>query len=114
MKPRTLCSCGCGKILDAGTLCQYRQKQQRARKARFDQRRPTARERGYDHRWRKARDQYLQAHPHCQRCGKPATLVDHIIPHRGDKALFWFPGNWQPLCTPCHNSAKQREERNLP
>lgn len=40
-----------------------------------------------------------------------ATVVDHIIPHRGDETLFWDPINHQALCAPCHNSAKQREER---
>ncbi|WP_232215691.1 HNH endonuclease signature motif containing protein [Paracoccus sp. J55] len=44
-------------------------------------------------------------------CGADATLVDHIKPHRGDKALFWNWNNWQALCTPCHNRHKQRQER---
>ncbi|MGM9590559.1 MAG: HNH endonuclease signature motif containing protein, partial [Faecousia sp.] len=33
----------------------------------------------------------------------PATVVDHIIPHRGDRKLFWDESNWQPLCKDCHN-----------
>jgi 5-methylcytosine-specific restriction protein A len=34
----------------------------------------------------------------------PATVVDHIIPHRGDPVLFWDrKGNWQGLCAPHHN-----------
>ena len=33
----------------------------------------------------------------------PATVVDHIIPHRGDKKLFWDERNWQALCESCHN-----------
>ncbi|WP_349253802.1 HNH endonuclease signature motif containing protein [Bradyrhizobium sp. CB2312] len=45
-------------------------------------------------------------------CGKPAVVVDHIKPHRGDRALFWDKGNWQPLCTHHHNSTKQRLERS--
>ncbi|WP_327787027.1 hypothetical protein [Agrobacterium rubi] len=32
------------------------------------------------------------------------------MPHRGDKRLFWTRANWQPLCTPCHSSTKQRQE----
>nr|WP_246413968.1 HNH endonuclease [Martelella radicis] len=47
----------------------------------------------------------------CIRCGEPAALVDHKIPHRGDQRLFWDRTNWQPLCHHCHNSAKQSEER---
>lgn len=43
--------------------------------------------RGYDSRWRKARALFLKQHPLCAFCqaeGKvvPATVVDHIIPHR--------------------------------
>ena len=64
--------------------------------------------RGYDARWRKARALFLKQHPLCAECGKagrltPATVVDHIIPHRGDKALFWDEKNWQPLCKRCHD-----------
>ncbi|MDR5009433.1 HNH endonuclease [Agrobacterium fabacearum] len=44
-------------------------------------------------------------------CGNLSTVVDHVIPHRGDKRLFWFRGNWQSLCTPCHSSTKQRQEQ---
>lgn len=40
-----------------------------------------------------------------------ATVVDHIVPHGGDQALFWDTGNWQSLCAPHHNSTKQSEER---
>lgn len=64
--------------------------------------------RGYDTRWRKARKLFLQQHPLCVLCqeeGKvvPATVVDHIIPHRGDKRLFWDQTNWQSLCKNCHD-----------
>ncbi|WP_343040029.1 HNH endonuclease signature motif containing protein [Methylocystis heyeri] len=45
------------------------------------------------------------------KCPNPATVVDHITPHKGDIKLFWDRKNWQPLCEPCHNSRKQREER---
>jgi 5-methylcytosine-specific restriction protein A len=36
-----------------------------------------------------------------------ATVVDHIIPHKGDKRLFWDPSNWQPLCKLHHDSDKK-------
>lgn len=65
-------------------------------------------ERGYDSRWRKARAAFLQRNPLCAECRKngvltPATVVDHIIPHRGDQKLFWDEENWQPLCKNCHD-----------
>ncbi|WP_343039067.1 HNH endonuclease signature motif containing protein [Propylenella binzhouense] len=83
----------------------------RERKARHDQNRPSARERGYDSKWQRERAAYLAAHPTCERCGAPATVVDHITPHRGDMKLFWRRSNWQPLCTPCHSRAKQAQEK---
>lgn len=75
----------------------------------------TSAERGYDHRWRKARAIYLRAHPlccYCEREGRltPATVVDHVVPHRGDERLFWREDNWQPLCRRCHDGVKAREE----
>lgn len=64
--------------------------------------------RGYDKRWRAARRRFLRVHPLCAQCRRdgaltPATVVDHIIPHRGDERLFWDESNWQPLCKPCHD-----------
>ena len=108
-RPPRLCSCG--NIVAHGVRCQCQLKADRERKARHDRRRPPARERGYDHEWRKARIAYLAEHPHCRMCSAPATTVDHIIRHRGDRALFWNRANWQPLCAPCHNRIKQRIER---
>jgi 5-methylcytosine-specific restriction endonuclease McrA len=109
--------CTCGKIVAHGERCSCQIAATRARNARHDARRPSARERGYDGEWRKARAEYLTMHPHCRECAthgviRPATLVDHIKPHRGDKRLFWSRTNWQPLCTPCHSREKQRQERN--
>ncbi|QEX18510.1 HNH endonuclease [Hypericibacter terrae] len=85
------------------------------RKADYDQRRGTARKRGYDSRWDKARKAYLAKHPLCvkhEAKGETvaAIIVDHIIPHRGDKALFWDSDNWQPLCKPCHDAKTATED----
>ena len=78
--------------------------------------RPTARRRGYDTAWEKARAGFLERNPWCVYCiteGRqtPATVVDHREPHRGDRHLFWDRHNWQPLCRPHHDSAKAREEK---
>ena len=83
----------------------------RERKARHDERRPTARARGYDRKWEAARAEYLAEYPYCRVCGEPAAVVDHIIPHKGDMRIFWDRRNWQPLCSHHHNSAKQSQER---
>lgn len=63
-----------------------------------------------------ARAVYLQSHPLCVRClaeGRyvKATVVDHIIPHRGDRKLFWDRDNWQALCKSCHDSKTMTEDR---
>ena len=53
---------------------------------------------------------------YCERTGRTtaANVVDHIIPHRGDQSLFWNESNWQPLCKPCHDSTKAKEEGRGP
>ncbi|MCH2551259.1 MAG: HNH endonuclease [Alcanivorax sp.] len=78
--------------------------------------RESAAKRGYGRRWRKAREDFLAANPLCVFCQKrgrvaAATVVDHIVPHRGDMKLFWRRSNWQALCKPCHDIDKQRLER---
>ena len=95
-----------------------------------ESRRLTAQERGYNSRWQTAREAFLAKHPLCVMCEargvvRAATVVDHIIPHRlGDalksgnqdrirnsRARFWDSTNWQSLCKPHHDGAKQSLER---
>lgn len=64
--------------------------------------------RGYDRKWQAARKAFLEKNPLCATCMRagrltPATVVDHIVPHRGDARLFWDEDNWQPLCKSCHD-----------
>lgn len=70
--------------------------------------RVSAAKRGYDRDWRRYRINFLKEHPWCVECEKqgvrrPATEVDHIIPHRGDRQLFWNKKNHQALCKNCHS-----------
>ncbi|CAO4162660.1 Putative HNH nuclease YajD [Methylorubrum populi] len=69
-------------------------------------------------RWQRRRAAQLRLEPLCRRCRDEgrivaATVADHVVPHRGDVAAFW-EGELQSLCTPCHNQAKQAEERAAP
>ena len=101
---------GCPRLVEAGK----RYCEEHAPQHRRD--RPGADKRGYDRRWRKARERYLQAHPLCVLCLKEhkltaATVVDHIQPHRGDPLLFWDEKNWQALCKPCHDRKTMTEDR---
>lgn len=67
-------------------------------------------------RWRRESRTFLASNPLCRMCTAAgrvtlATVVDHIKPHRGDPELFWDEDNWQGLCKPCHDGAKQELER---
>lgn len=92
---------GCGLLIGQPGFCQLH-------KRAADSNRSNSARRGYGHRWRKARETYLSTHPLCvkhQARGQVvvATVVDHIIPHRGDNQLFWDSNNWQALCKQCHD-----------
>ena len=39
-----------------------------------------------------------------------ATVVDHIIPHKGNRKLFWDMNNWQPLCKFHHDQKTATEQ----
>lgn len=74
----------------------------------------TTAERGYGGKWQRERERFLRHNPLCVYCQKEgrvteATVVDHIVDHQGDPALFWQQSNWQPLCKPCHDSVKRLE-----
>lgn len=103
--------CPCGHRVPSGARCDCEARADAERKARHDKVRPSSSARGYTGAWDLARAAFLRKHKFCRRCGQPAEVVDHIRPHRGDKALFWDRDNWQPLCTACHSGPKQREER---
>lgn len=75
----------------------------------------SARERGYDSKWDRARLKYLEHNPLCVMCKAEghigaANTVDHIVPHRGDQKLFWDQKNWRSLCAHHHSSDAQRKD----
>jgi len=93
----------------------------------IDDRRANSGARGYDRQWQIRRGLFLQRYPLCgmrpdgrapvmSACAEHgrrtvATLVDHVDPHRGDRAKFWNEReNWQSLCASCH-AAKTRAGR---
>jgi 5-methylcytosine-specific restriction enzyme A len=66
-------------------------------------------------RWARIRRHQLLEHPLCRYCAErgivtPATICDHVEPHRGDVNRFWL-GPFQSLCKECHDSAKRFVER---
>jgi hypothetical protein len=68
-------------------------------------------------RWEKERRIFLQKHPLCEvHLAAPvpqiiqASVVDHKIPHKGNRELFWDQNNWQSLCFHCHSGYKRQLE----
>lgn len=109
---RPCLSSGCKDFASNKGYCDKHQSRVKQR----DRDRGTAHQRGYDAEWKKHRDQFLLEHPLCVECRRkgyvmPATVVDHIIPHKGDKDLFWNKSNWQPLCETHHNIKTASEDR---
>ena len=77
--------------------------------------RANASQRGYNYRWQKYRKSFLMKHPFCESCLKRgqitnATVVDHIVPHKGNYRLFWDESNHQALCATCHNRKTATED----
>ena len=67
--------------------------------------------------WQKLRDSFLRDNPMCVECLKAgvyklAKVVDHVVPHRGDKDKFFQLGNLQSLCEIHHNQKTYQEGRN--
>lgn len=60
--------------------------------------------------WKKLRGQVLREQPVCATfmCGEPSHHVDHIRPHRGDRAVFMDRSNLQGLCHSCHSRKTAR------
>ncbi len=61
---------------------------------------------------------WLDEHPMCceclnNGCSTVASVVDHVVPHRGNDRLFWDRSNWQSLCVSCHNTKTRRENQEI-
>lgn len=101
---------GCPARVDSGYCPKHQPKRQRSKEA--------AEWHGlYGAEWRRYRETFLFQNPLCSdpfgEHGarlEPASVVDHRIPHRGDLALFWNPGNHQALCKRCHNRKTATED----
>ena len=64
--------------------------------------------------WHRLRAITLRDNPlcvYCEQLGRlePATVVDHVVPHKGDEGLF-FNGELASMCKSCHDGAKKRLE----
>lgn len=102
---------GCDCLVEEGSRCP---KHMREHKGGFSGRRTKSREWNslyHSATWRRIRLEFLFKNPFCVKCGDPAKIVDHIIPHRGQESLFYDETNLQSLCWKCH-SAKTLAEND--
>lgn len=117
--PLTLCRRkGCHARVRGGGYCSACEVQReiavRQDRRAFDRRRGSAAARGYaSAEWRRARAEWLQAHPICadpfhRHRGRqvPGTHVDHRRAKRAGGADE--AGNFQTLCSSCHSSKTVR------
>jgi len=86
-----------------------------ARMAKADANRDLEARKLYNKSWSRRSKRLRREFPSCALCfekGKivTATVVDHWLPHRGDRDLFWMESNHIPLCKPCHDGPKRRME----
>lgn len=95
---------GCSALVVNGGFCDKH-------KQGYERLRGTPTQRGYNARWQRASKLFLKDNPICIRCERPAQVVDHIIPHRGNREFFWDINNWQPLCKHCHDTKTATEDK---
>lgn len=110
---------GCTELVRGGGYCAKHQSTSRSvRRSILGDRKVSATWHYLYHtyRWREMRVAQLTAHPFCRACAevgirRRAEDVDHIVPHKGDKKIFFDAGNLQSLCHSCH-SRKTMAERS--
>jgi len=100
------------------------------KKRRARDQRGSAASRGYGAGWDKFRKAIIADHI-AERglvcacgCGEPLRLgdpghpdnaeVDHIVPHKGDQAMFWDRRNLWVLRKSCHSAKTNREQSPAP
>ena len=114
-KPLRPCkTVGCPELTHDGYCINHK----RIRQKSYDSNRPSWHSMYASKRWKDARIIYLSDNPFCIECSKldrliPATVVDHIVDHKGNYDLFWDTTNWQGLCYRHHNSKTAKQNNNL-
>lgn len=102
MKPKKPCSFpGCPELTDGGRCERHR----RQARQEAENRRLTAAERGYDHRWSKIRDMKLNENPLCERCEREGRDVAAVLVHHKDRNPKNNDfKNLESLCDRCHDA----------
>jgi 5-methylcytosine-specific restriction protein A len=116
LRPQKPCSApACGVLVRGARYCDKHAHLTRQAAQQHEERRESSAKRGYSYKWQQARKGFLSKHPLCVQCElvgvvTASTDVDHIVPHRGDKELFWTRSNWQALCHSCHSRKTATED----
>ena len=115
-KQKKLCNeSGCRNIVTRGSKCAEHYKEPvrdyKAEKAA----KPLHNKWYSDPQWRRIRAIQLKLKPLCADCLardilRPACIVDHIDPHKGDWSKFTDPDNLQSLCKKCHDRKTAKED----
>lgn len=96
---------GCPELVELGQ--RYCAKHQRQARRQEDERRGSARERGYTSQWEKVRSLKLRRNPLCEVCERegrvrPAEMVHHAKPIRQGGAALDMD-NLMSVCRACHD-----------
>jgi 5-methylcytosine-specific restriction protein A len=107
--------CRCGKTIPLGDKACEECAAKPKRDHSYDKHRGNSNQRGYTARWQRYRLKYLRLNPLCVECLKsgmitPATVVDHIKPHKGNQLLFWDTKNHQSMCKHHHDMKTASED----
>ena len=98
---------GCNTIItDKESYCKSCLREKRIR---YDQKRESASDRGYDYRWSKIRRVKLNTDPLCERCSRIAELVHHRDRNQRNNDF----DNLESLCVKCHD-IEHRKDRFKP
>lgn len=99
----------------SGYCLEHRARARRPYDRALDEKRGSARERGYDTKWDKFREWFMQqpGNQYCHRCFKQgeivkAEVVHHIIPVSERPDLRLVSSNCQSLCRECHEKVHGR------
>jgi 5-methylcytosine-specific restriction enzyme A len=102
---------GCGVLVLGGRCPVHAPRERRAHVVTY-----ANTQRMYDSvRWARLRREVIQDEPFCRACRRAGRRsltvdVDHIVPHRGNPAVFWDRANLQGLCKRCHTTKTNRGE----
>lgn len=120
IKPLRPCKhIGCRELTRDGYCMQHllakQEKEVDKRKEYDKQRRPSYHQWYSGRQWRVLRMHCLKCNPLCAICKQhdkltPATVVDHIISHKGNVSMFFDTNNLQSLCKQCHDVKTAKED----